>query len=179
MLEYNQCTEEELKYTYPADKYAEEGAMFIYRAISIKTGPAEVFPWISQLRFAPYSYDWIDNYGRKSPPYLLTDAPPLKTGDPIMRWFTLVEFRPNESITLTLPQNPPLYLKLLFEPFIKSFYTTYQLFPLSDNTTRLVVKTVINPYHDSLRRRLVKIADALDYVMMRRQLLNFKQLAEN
>lgn len=176
MFKYNQCTPEELEYIYPIDKYVRKESFLLYRAISIDAPAETVFAWVTQLRFAPYSYDWIDNFGRQSPQHLIVDAPPLKTGDPIMRWFRLTEFKDNESLTFVFPEDAPFYLRIFFNPF--PFYATYQLFRVSNNRTRLVVKFVINSHPTLLNRILIKVADVLDYIMMRRQLLNFKRLAE-
>ncbi|MFQ5646705.1 MAG: hypothetical protein ACE5GM_07230 [bacterium] len=178
MFKYYGCTGEEEKFRYAVDRYAEEGAEFVYRSILIEVPSPRVFPWITQLRYAPYSYDLIDNWGRESPRYLITDAPPLKVGDSVMRWFELIDFKQNEYIVFTLLKDPPFYLKLLFYPFVKSFYITYQLFPQKNNNTRLVVKIVVNSYHTVLHKILCRAAYGLDYIMMRRQLLNFKGLAE-
>jgi hypothetical protein len=32
---------------------------------------AAVWPWVAQVRLGPYSYDWIDNLGRRSPQRLI------------------------------------------------------------------------------------------------------------
>jgi hypothetical protein len=176
MLKYNRCTPKELNYTYSVDKYITENSSFIYRAISINAKPETVFAWLTQLRFAPYSYDWVDNFGRQSPPYLIPNAPALKIGDPIMRWFRLIEFKEHEFLSFTLPEDAPGYLKFCFNPF--PFYFTYQLFPVGANQTRLVVKIIINSRPTPLNRILIKVADLMDYIMLRRQLLNFKRLAE-
>ena len=33
----------------------------------MRARPEHVWPWVAQIRLAPYSYDWIDNLGRRSP----------------------------------------------------------------------------------------------------------------
>ncbi len=177
MLKYNRCTEDELNYTYAVDKYINENSSIIYRAVSINAPPERVFAWLTQLRYAPYSYDWIDNLGRQSPQHIISDAPPLKTGDTIMFIFKLPEFKQNEFLSFTLSDKAPGFIKTPLKPF--PFYAIYQLFKQPDNHTRLVVKIIINARPIALNRTLIKIADLLDYIMIRKQLLNFKRLAEN
>ncbi len=49
--------------------------------VDVAAPPERVWPWVSQLRVAPYSYDWLDNGGRRSPQQLL-DLPEPRVGDP-------------------------------------------------------------------------------------------------
>ncbi len=177
MLKYNQCTKEELSYAYVVDKYICEHSTIIYRAISINAPVERIFPWLTQLRYAPYSYDWIDNLGRQSPQHIISDAPPLKIGDTIMLLFNVPEFKENEFLSFALSDKAPGFIKILLKPF--PFYAIYQLFRQPDNCCRLVVKIIINSRPATLNRIFIKIADFLDYIMIRKQLLNFKRLAEN
>jgi len=179
MLKYSQCTDKELEYTYPEDKYIDKNSILLYRAISVNASSVKLFQWVSQMRFAPYSYDWIDNGGKKSPQYIIPSLPELKNGDAIMRIFTLINFRKNEFLSFTIPDTAPSYLRIPLKLFAKSFYITYQLFPVEENKTRLVVKIIVNSYQTFFHSLFVKIADIADYIMMRKQLLNFKRLAES
>ena len=74
--------------------------MRLYRAVDV-AAPAEiVFRWLCQLRAAPYSYDLIDNGGRRSPQELTPGLERLEPGQRFMRIFRLVEFEPGRSITV-------------------------------------------------------------------------------
>jgi hypothetical protein len=51
----------------PCDALAPAAPTRADRAISIAAPPEHVFAWLCQLRGAPYSYDLLDNRGRRSP----------------------------------------------------------------------------------------------------------------
>jgi hypothetical protein len=64
--------------------------------------PAIVFRWLCQLRTAPYSYDWIDNWDRQSPRTLMPGLEDLAVGQRVMTIFDLVEFEPGRHLTVVL-----------------------------------------------------------------------------
>jgi hypothetical protein len=64
-----------------------------------------VFGWLCQLKVAPYSYDWLDHRGRRSPrrlapgaERLAPGAERLAPGQPFLV-FDLVEFEQGQSLT--------------------------------------------------------------------------------
>jgi hypothetical protein len=88
--------------SFPCDRYLSpfDGAYF--RAVAVHAPAPVVFRWLCQLRVAPYSYDWIDNFGRQSPRQLIAGLENLKVGQSVMTIFQLVDFEPNRHVTLLL-----------------------------------------------------------------------------
>ena len=52
---------------YPCDEMLRDPDQVMFRAVDVEAPQGHVFRWLCQLRLAPYSYDWIDNFGRQSP----------------------------------------------------------------------------------------------------------------
>ena len=61
-------TDGEMARTIPCDDFVSAPAPCRRGAAFDIDGPCRlVWPWVAQVRLAPYSYDWIDNLGRPSP----------------------------------------------------------------------------------------------------------------
>ncbi len=161
-------TPQEQQRSFPCDKILPDHNEAYYRSVSVLAEPATVFRWLCQLRVAPYSYDWIDNLGRRSPRELDPDLENLELGQHFMDIFELVDFEQQVHITLRL-RRPGV-----FPPLAVSYF----LCPGAESECRLIVKLAVQVrpgLRDQLARRL---GPWLDWVMMRRQLLNLKALAE-
>ena len=59
-----------------------------------------MFRWLCQLRVAPYSYDWLDNFGRRSPRTLTPGLDALEVGQRVMTIFELLEFDADSHLTI-------------------------------------------------------------------------------
>jgi hypothetical protein len=135
----------------------------LHRAIDIEAPPATVFRGLCQLRAAPYSYDLIDNFGRRSPQQLTPGLEELRVGQRFMTIFDLVEFEPDRQITLVVRERA--------RRAFGSAAVTYAVSPREGGRgTRLLVRIA--------SKRASRLLPALDLLMMRRQLLNLKGLAE-
>lgn len=153
---------------FPGDAVLADPELVAWRAVDV-VAPAElVFRWLCQMRVAPYSYDWIDNLGRRSPRELTPGLERLEVGQRFMTMFVLVGFEPGRS--LTLRHSGRLWGQLA---------VTYRVTPVGDGGSRLTVKLLARfPRRSPLRLPLRALLPAGDLVMMRRQLLNLKALAE-
>jgi hypothetical protein len=161
-------TPQERERCFPCDRVLPDHNEAYYRGVTVCAKPPTLFRWLCQLRVAPYSYDWLDNFGRRSPRDLTPDLENLESGQPFMTLFDLVDFERNVHITLRLRRAG------LFPPLAVS----YLVDPEGDTGCRLIVKLVLQ-FRPGLRDRLIRrLAPWLDWVMMRRQLLNLKALAE-
>jgi hypothetical protein len=74
-------TEGEVARHYPCDDLISEPAVQVWRGVTVHATPDRLWPWVGQIRLAPYSYDWIDNLGRRSPQEL-RGLPQPAVGDP-------------------------------------------------------------------------------------------------
>ena len=157
---------------FPCDRFLPEADGEYFRAVGV-AAPADVlFRWLCQLKVAPYSYDLVDNFGRQSPRELTPGAERLARGQRVMTIFDLADFRKDEHLTLTLGG---LRMNDLFGRAALS----YVVVPVPDGSCRLVAKLrVLYPERPpgSWTRWFLPWGDLL---MMRKQLLTLKQLAED
>ncbi len=161
-------TPEERSAPFPCDAQLPDYSEAYFRGVSVRADARAVFRWLCQLRIAPYSYDWIDNFGRRSPRELTPGLEQLRVGQGFMRIFELVDFELDRQLTLRL-RRPRLFPPLA---------VSYVVLPGAPAECRLVAKLVLRP-RPGLRDRVVTaLAPWLDWIMMRRQLLTLKQLAE-
>jgi hypothetical protein len=126
------------------------------RAVSVDAPPSLVWAWLCQIRLAPYSYDWLDNFGRRSPRERTPDLVNLEVGVPFMRLFKLASFERDVHVTIAN----------------KNVATTYAV-RAEGTGTRLVARAIFNG-PNVIGRPL----GVVDWIMMRRQLLNIKAHAE-
>ena len=133
----------------------------VHRAVSVHAQPSTVFRWLCQLKLAPYSYDLLDNFGRRSPRKLVRGCEHLEIGQRFMSIFSLRSFAHDEHLTLRS----------------RSVAVTYAV--LSDNgLTRLFARVLFNPRGPLGAAPVTHLLAFGDLVMMRKQLLTLKALAE-
>jgi hypothetical protein len=165
------ATPQERAVSYPCDHYLPCAQHEFFRAIDVDAAPALTYRWLQQLRVAPYSYDWADNFGLPSPARLSPRAAQISVGQRMMHVFAILAFEPGR--TLTLGPRSRLAAALFGE-----LYGTYVVSPRADGGSRLFVKVNAN-YPRSLYGRLVGGAMPwIDLFMMSKQLRRLKALAE-
>jgi hypothetical protein len=64
-------TPAEVRRHYACDDLVDVPDLQAWRGVDVAAPPDAVWPWVCQVRAAPYAYDWIDNLGRRSPRRLL------------------------------------------------------------------------------------------------------------
>ncbi|WP_330473244.1 SRPBCC family protein [Terrabacter sp. C0L_2] len=161
----------------PARLVGHDGPV-VSRAVTVQAQPHVVFRWVCQLRVAPYSYDLLDNLGRRSPRSLTPGLERLELGQRFASIFTLVDWVPHEMVALeiTEPAGIRLFGRL---PLV------YQTVPLANGPTEGVgARTTLRgdialprPRSALARTRSTALAWG-DLVMMRRQLLTLARLSE-
>ena len=151
----------EISRSYPCDDFVVSPALEAWRGVRVEAPADAVWPWVAQVRLAPYAYDWIDNRGRRSPRQLV-GLPEPQVGEA----FTTAGGRKLGRIVSVDPG------KQLTGTIIGAFLS-YVLVPQEHDTTRLLLKVVMQT------NRWAALGLSIgDLIMARRQLLNLKQLAE-
>ncbi len=146
---------------YPCDALVPRPVLQAWRGVTVAAEPAKVWPWVTQIRLAPYSYDWLDNLGRRSPPDLRGLADPV-VGEPFISAFGR-EFGRVEAVSV----NHQLTGSIL------GAVMSYVLVEVGPRETRLLLKIVMGR-----GRAIAPLLSLGDLVMARRQLLNLAGLAE-
>jgi hypothetical protein len=135
------------------------------RAVTVHAPASLVYRWMCQLSLAPYSYDFIDNWGRRSPRRLVPGSDELTVGQRMMV-FVLADVQPGHQFSLrSHPSVERLFGRLA---------ATYAAESVSPAECRLICR-ILTDDTGILRGPLLAWGDL---VMMRKQLLNFKKYAE-
>jgi hypothetical protein len=163
---------EECELAYPCDRYVDAPVEAYHRGVTIHAQPATVFRWLCQMQVAPYSYDWLDNLGRRSPQELTPGLGALETGLVFLKVFELIEYETNRHLTIRTKKNQTGY------DIFGDTVLSYVILPGDEASCRLLVKIRIRYPRGILGRLMRLILPPVDWIMMRRQLLNFKELSE-
>ena len=139
------------------------------RAVVVRASPATVFRWLCQLSVAPYSYDLVDNLGRRSPRTLTPGADRLVVGQPVMA-FVLDAFEQDRSLTLRTRGR-------VARAAFGDLTITYRADPHPDGTLLSASLGLEGEQSRGVRLRHAALAWG-DLPMMRKQLFTFRDLAE-
>lgn len=154
-------TDQEMARRFPCDDLVPSPVLQLWRGITIEA-PAELaWRWLCQVQLAPYSYDWLDNLGRRSPRDLrsLHDPRPGERFSRVAGRFgvgRVLSVTPGEQLTAT----------------VMGSVMSYVVSP-EGASTRLVLKIVMKDRH-----WWGPVVALGDWPMARRQLKNFRSLAE-
>ncbi|MEY4364692.1 MAG: hypothetical protein RLZZ305_36 [Actinomycetota bacterium] len=171
------ATDEEVAAPVTGDEFLPDARLVATRAITVAAPPDKVFPWLRQLGFGRagwYSYDVIDNLGRRSARTILAEWQGLSEGDAVPGGpvdFEAVVVDPPRALVLRLGRGPDDARRV-------RFVLAYELHG-HPTGTRLVtrVRASVNvPFGRLVERFLLGPGDG---IMLRRQLLGVRRRAES
>jgi hypothetical protein len=160
-------TEAERAESFPCDAHQPEITKEWFRGVDVDAPPPVVFRWLCQLRKAPYSYDILDNLGRRSPRKLTPGMENLELGQKFMMFYELVDFEPDRSITIQ------------FKRFLWAFgqrTVTYRVTAYGSGS-RLVAKIRHRKPPLPFGLTVPHVLPWLDLIMMRKQLRTLAKLS--
>ena len=169
------ATTEEVNSPVIGDELCPDATLVATRSITIDAKPQDVFPWIRQMGFGRagwYSYDWLDNFGRKSSTTIHEEWQTVEAGDKV----------PSGPISFTAaivhaPHHFVLEIKSLGKKSPKLHFTlAYELRDIPQGT-RLVTRMRSHcsfPFGSLFEKLILGPGDGF---MLRRQLLTIRKNA--
>ena len=155
-------TDAEVARHFPCDDFVSTPVLQAWRGVTVRARADQVWPWVTQIRLAPYSYDWVDNLGRRSPP-VLRDLPQPAPGE---HFTAAMGGRPAGRVLSVVPG-------VQMTGSIAGAVMSYVLRPAGHDQVRLLLKVVTER-----GRAVAPLLCVGDLVMARKQLLNLARLAE-
>jgi hypothetical protein len=164
-------TAEERAMPLPCDAEMPACDEILHRAINVAAPPETLFRWLCQMRVAPYSYDWLDNLGRRSPRELTPGADGLTVGDTVMTIFTLKSFMPGRLLTIrmTHPRGLQIFGDIAISYLVASW---------ANGGSRLLVRMRLRYPTEPTFKVMRYVLPLGDWFMAQKQLRTFRALAE-
>jgi hypothetical protein len=168
-------TNEEIHSSVVGDSLCLDATLIATRSITINAAPQDVFPWIRQMGFGRagwYSYDWIDNLGRKSATRVHDEWQSVQSGDKV----------PSGPISFTAaivdaPRHFVLEIRSLGKKNPKLHFTLAYELRDDPQGTRLVTRMrsqIKLPFGRLFEKLILGPGDG---IMLRRQLLTISKYA--
>ena len=168
ILERWGATDAEVAGDVVGDDLCPDARLVATRCITLPAPPADVFPWLRQMGFKRagwYSYDWIDNLGRRSARTIRSEWQGVTAGDPI----------PGGPINFeAVVVDPPQAFVIRIRPGGRiAFVLAYEL---RDDPAGTRLVTRVRARVDLPGGRLIEklLLGPGDGIMVRRQLLNLR-----
>ena len=165
------ATPDEVATRWPCDDLHPDATARLLRAVDVEAPAGLVDAWLGNLRLAPYSYDLLDNLGRRSPRRLATHLPPVAVGDRVAGIFDVVDVAPGRGLTAATRSGSGA------EKAFGRVTMTYAVEP-GPTASRLVGVVRQGGGAGALERSRSLALAWGDLVMMRRQLHTLRDLAE-
>ena len=166
-IQYWNVTAQERAAHHPADAQR-PGGTHLVRAVDVDAEPAIVFRWLCQVTVAPYSFDLVDNLGRRSPRTLTPGAEDLRLGQKFGIG-PIVDFETGRHITAVTAGAA----RRMFGDLAMS----YQVVPGVHTRSRILVCIAL-PTPRGAGRLWQALLSAGDLVMIRPQLHRLRRYAE-
>jgi hypothetical protein len=166
-------TPEEVERPLPGDDLVARPTFNATRAISIKAPQEHVWSWLVQVglgRAGWYSYDLLDNLGRRSSGRIIPELQHLAPGD-------IVPMGPGAGQGIPVHALDPPRTMIWGRRGDSSW--VWQLDPCADGSTRLItrIRSRIRPTPTSIFFNV--LFEVADFWMLRKMLLNLRERAES
>jgi hypothetical protein len=164
----------------PGDDLIAEPLQSLTHAITVRCAPEQLWPWLAQMgagRAGWYSYDAIDNGGKRSADRIIPEFQTIEVGH-LFPWlpgategFTLLACEPGRALVLgaTAPDGTPVVT------------WAFVLESQTGGTTRLIVRargSRAYRFHDLPAWVTRRVVPPGHFVMQRKQLLGIARRAE-
>ncbi|MFQ5415696.1 MAG: hypothetical protein ACE5FL_01485 [Myxococcota bacterium] len=165
--------DEELARGMPGDEVVARPTFDATRAVTVEAPAGAIWPWIVQMgieRAGWYSYDWIDNLGRRSAERILPEFQDARVGQ-------LVPMSPNQKHGLWVKDFSENQWMLWWDKKGEASWC-WELYPEGAGGTRLITRVRIRYHWLSPAILFHLLFDVGDIVMMRKCMLGIRRRAE-
>jgi hypothetical protein len=164
--------DEELARELPGDELVPEPSFNATRAITVRAAPEEIWPWLVQVgvnRAGWYSYDLLDNLGRKSVRRIVPELQQINVGD-------IMPMSPDGKYGIRVYSLDPPH-SMIWGTLGDTTWA-WLLEPRADGTTRLLTRVRSRYRWLSPSIAFSVLLEFADIWMMRRMLLNLRERVE-
>ncbi|MEP6799422.1 MAG: hypothetical protein ABI890_14800 [Lapillicoccus sp.] len=166
------ATPEEVAGRLPGDELVVRPTFNATRAITIDARPEDIWPWLVQIgmtRAGWYSYDLLDNLGRRSADRIIPELQGLAVGD-------VIPMSPDGKQGMVVRALDPPRSMIWGTPAETTW--AWQLDPSPDGSTRLIARVRSRYRWLSPSMAFSALLEFGDIWMMRKMLLNLRARAE-